>query len=162
LLLADRASVWNARPENRQLPSVSQWCSIQWLTQKKAWSEPQWRMMRKAGQYHTVRGLALSLLIAAVTLAGLWIRDLVIEQRRADHAASLVRQLLNADIAQVPGIIAEMDDHRALVDPLLKEEYTKAANDSPQKLHMSLALLPTDTNQVDYLYERLLNAKPTE
>ena len=25
LLLADRAAVWNARPENRQLPSLWQW-----------------------------------------------------------------------------------------------------------------------------------------
>ena len=25
LLLADRAAVWNARPENRQLPSLLQW-----------------------------------------------------------------------------------------------------------------------------------------
>ena len=28
LLLADRAAVWNARPENRQLPSLLQWVSI--------------------------------------------------------------------------------------------------------------------------------------
>jgi hypothetical protein len=89
LLLADRASVWNTRSENRQLPSVPQWLSIQWWTQKKNWTPPQRRMMRKAGQYHTVRGLALSFVIAAVTLAGLGIRNQVIEQRRADHAASL-------------------------------------------------------------------------
>ena len=28
LLLADRAAVWNARPENRQLPSLLQWFQI--------------------------------------------------------------------------------------------------------------------------------------
>jgi formylglycine-generating enzyme required for sulfatase activity len=162
LLLADRASVWNARPENRQLLSLPQLVSIQLLTQKKNWSRPQRRMMRKAGRYHMLRGLALSLLIVAVTLAGLGIRNQVIEQRRADHAASLVRQLLNADIAQVPGIITEMHDHRALVDPLLKEQNNQAANDSPQKLHTSLALLPVDPEQLGYLYERLLNSGPTE
>ena len=31
LLLADRAAVWNARPENRQLPSLLQWFTIRWL-----------------------------------------------------------------------------------------------------------------------------------
>jgi len=31
LLLADRAGVWNARPESRQLPSLSQWLSIRLL-----------------------------------------------------------------------------------------------------------------------------------
>src|SRR5262249_27282113 len=31
LLLADRAAVWKARPENRQLPSLWQWFQIRWL-----------------------------------------------------------------------------------------------------------------------------------
>ena len=34
-LLADRAAVWNARPENRQLPSLLQWFQISWLTQER-------------------------------------------------------------------------------------------------------------------------------
>ena len=36
LLLADRAGVWNARPESRQLPSLWQWSSIRWLTDRKS------------------------------------------------------------------------------------------------------------------------------
>jgi hypothetical protein len=62
----------------------------------------------------------------------------------------------------VPGIIEEMHDHRALVDPLLKEQNNQAVNDSPQKLHTSLALLPVDPEQLSYLYGRLWNAGPTE
>jgi hypothetical protein len=38
LLLADRAGVWNTRPENRQLPSLWQWLSIRLLTQRKIWT----------------------------------------------------------------------------------------------------------------------------
>src|SRR5208337_5202055 len=45
LLLADRAAVWNARPEKRQLPSLWQWLQIRWLTQKKSWTPPQRKMM---------------------------------------------------------------------------------------------------------------------
>src|SRR5439155_14629845 len=52
LLLADRAAVWNARPENRQLPSLFQWFQIRWLTQKQNWTSPQRKMMRKATRYH--------------------------------------------------------------------------------------------------------------
>jgi hypothetical protein len=33
---------------------------------------------------------------------------------------------------------------------------------SRQKLHTSLALLPVDARQGDYLYERLLSAEPNE
>jgi hypothetical protein len=62
LLLADRATVWNARPENRQLPSLLQWLQIRWLTQKKNWTERQRKMMRTATQYHVVRGVALAML----------------------------------------------------------------------------------------------------
>ena len=35
LLLADRAAVWNARPENRQLPSLVRWLHIRWLTRRR-------------------------------------------------------------------------------------------------------------------------------
>ncbi len=40
LLLADRAAVWNARPENRQLPSLLQWFHIRRWTQQKNWTPP--------------------------------------------------------------------------------------------------------------------------
>src|SRR5437667_9023381 len=52
LLLADRAAVWNARPENRQLPSLAQWLQIKGLTAKKSWTPPQRKMMAKAGHVH--------------------------------------------------------------------------------------------------------------
>jgi hypothetical protein len=52
LLLADRAAVWNARPENRQLPSLWQWLQIRWHTKKKNWTPPQRKMMRKAARHH--------------------------------------------------------------------------------------------------------------
>ncbi len=55
LLLADRAAVWNARPENRQLPSLYQWCSLRWLTCKKNWTPPQRKMMNKAARLHALR-----------------------------------------------------------------------------------------------------------
>ena len=39
---------------------------------------------------------------------------------------------------------------------------TRQAASSRQKLHASLALLPVDPGQVDYLYDRLLDAQPHE
>src|SRR5262249_8844893 len=46
LLLADRASVWKARPENRQLPSLWQWLQICVLTHQKNWMPLERKMMR--------------------------------------------------------------------------------------------------------------------
>src|SRR6516164_4554627 len=64
LLLADRAAVWSARPENRQLPSLLQWLQVRWLTRARSWTPPQRRMMRKATRYHVARGLVLALVVA--------------------------------------------------------------------------------------------------
>src|SRR5262245_30900434 len=161
LLLVDRAAVWNARPENRQLPSLWQWCSIRWLTRKKTWTPPQKKMMAKAGKYHAVRGLVVGVLLAVATVTGLVIRDQVEDKQKATHAAGLVQAVLNAETAQVPGIVGDMAEYRKWTDPLLHEEYDKAADKSQQKLHVSLALLPVDATQVDYLYDRLLDAEPS-
>jgi eukaryotic-like serine/threonine-protein kinase len=162
LLLADRAGIWKVRQENRQLPSLPQWLSIQLLTQRKNWTEPRRKMMRKATRYHAVRGVALALLLMAITLIGVVIRSQVVEQNSATRAAALVQRLLYGNIAQVPGIITEIEAYRAWADPLLREENEKAAKDSRQKLHTSLALLPVEPGQMEYLYNRLLKAEPYE
>ncbi len=50
LRLAERSSLWNARPENRHLPSPAEWANIRLLTRKRDWTEPQRRMMKLRGQ----------------------------------------------------------------------------------------------------------------
>ena len=162
LLLVDVAGVWNARPENRQLPSLIQWFQIRLWTQKKNWMPPQRKMMAKASKYHALWGMALGLLLAIATITGLAIRGQVDERQKAAHAAGLVQRVLDADTAQVPTIIGEMAEYRKWADPLLSGENDKAAANSRQKLHASLALLPVDATQVDYLYGRLLEAAPHE
>ena len=44
----------------------------------------------------------------------------------------------------------------------MREENDRAGVGSPQKLHASLALLPVDSGQTTYLYDRLLDADPHE
>jgi eukaryotic-like serine/threonine-protein kinase len=162
LLLADRAAIWNARPENRQLPSLLQWFQIRWLTAKKNWSPPQRKMMAKAGRVHAVRGCLVAALLAVATFAGLTVRDRVVEHQKATQAQGLVDGLVHADTAQVPTLVDQLADYRPWADPLLREVNRKAADPSGEKLHTSLALLPVDATQVDYLYDRLLDARPQE
>ncbi len=162
LLLVDQSGLWSARPENRQLPSLAQWTGIRLLTREKEWTEPQRKMMRKAGRYHAVRGMALAFLLASLVSAGLAIRHQAIEQSKAHYAAGLVQRLLDANIGQVPGIVTEIEPYRGWADPLLRETNAEAANPSRHKLHTSLALLPVDSGQVAFLHERLLDASPQE
>jgi serine/threonine protein kinase/formylglycine-generating enzyme required for sulfatase activity len=160
LLLVDRAAVWHARPENRQLPSLLQWLQIRWLTSRTSWSTQQRTMMQRASGYHAARAIALFLVLSLATFAGLAIRRQVIEQRNATLAAALVERVLDAETEQVPVAIAELAGYRRWVDPLLRAESDKAPANSREKLHASLGLLPTDPTQVDYLVRRLLDAEP--
>ncbi len=157
LLLADRVAVWNARPENRQLPSLLQWMQIRWWTAKKNWTTPQRKMMAKAGRYHALRGIAVVLILAVIGL-GSWEGFGRLEGRR------LRDRLFEATTADVPGIVMDMAGYRRWVDPLMQDAYAQAEQEKgPRKqLHASLALLPVDAGQVDYLYKRLLKGEPQE
>jgi serine/threonine protein kinase/formylglycine-generating enzyme required for sulfatase activity len=164
LRLAERAALWQAKPENRHLPAWWEWANIRLFTRPKDWTAPQRQMMRRAGRRLALAGLVLALVVGALTLAGLNIRSRVIEHNQATVAEGLVKRLLDADTAQVPGIIAQMAGYRRWTDPLLREAYAEAAKarNPKRQLHASLALLAGDSGQVEYLYRRLLDARPPE
>ena len=162
LLLADRALVWNARPESRQLPSPGQWLGIRRQTSSTEWTPAERKMMRAAARHHGLRAAALAVCLAIVCGAGLAFWSHAAEQRNATHAAGLVQQLDTADIAHVPTVVAELADYRRWADPLLRQSFDKAESDSHEKLHASLALLPVDPSQANFLCDRLLDADPHE
>jgi hypothetical protein len=163
LRLAERAALWNVRPENHHLPAWWEWLNIRLCTRKQDWTVPQQQMMRKATGFHALRGATLALLLVIFTAAGIAIQRQVVEQRSADHAAALVQALLKADTAQVPDLVRELEGYRPWANDLLREELEKAEPHSPQRLHLSLALLPVDgSSQADYLCDRLLEAEPRD
>ena len=154
LLLADRAGVWNARPENRQLPSLPQWWQIRWLTRKKNWTPPESKMMHKAARYHLVRGVLAVTLMFMLLLAG-W------EGFGRIKAYNLAGRLLDAKTADVPRLVDEMAGYRRWVNPLLHMAAAQAErdNDPVRQLHASLALAPVEPAQREYLLKRLLEAE---
>jgi serine/threonine protein kinase len=162
LRLSERSASWNAKPENRHLPSALEWVNIRLLTKKRDWSEPQRRMMKRAGRVHGVRGLMALLLLMGATFTGLTIRHRVNEANSQTHASGLVQQLLRAEIDQVPEIVRAMQSYRRWTDPELKRIAGDLTDDSGQKLHASLALLPVDPSQLPFLEKHLLDATPAE
>ena len=162
LRLTERSASWNAKPQNRHLPSLLEWANIGLLTRKKDWTDPQRKMMKRAGRVHGVRGLVAMLLLVGVTFTGLTIRHSVIENNKATYATGLVEQLLRAEIAQVPEVVRAMLNYRRWTDPELKRIIGDAPDDSGQKLHASLALLPVDSSQLPFLEKHLLDATPAE
>jgi formylglycine-generating enzyme required for sulfatase activity len=152
LLLADRASVWNARPENRQLPSLLQWCSIRLLTRPRDWTPPQRKMMRRAGRYHAIRGALLGFTLALLAAGGWWAHG-------ALRARALVDTLLTARTADVPELVRDLGPYRRWADPLLRAQAAREGLDEGRRLHVALALLPVDAGKADYLCDRLLTAR---
>ncbi len=70
LRLAERAAMWNARPERRQLPSMTEWLQIRLLTRASQWTANQRRMMREAARQHLAVVVMLGVLVLIFLLAG--------------------------------------------------------------------------------------------
>jgi hypothetical protein len=129
LRLAERAALWNAKPENRRLPDWQEYVSIRRLTDRHSWTDSQRRMMHQAGRY---------------------------------HGQALVRRLLEANLAEVPELVRQLGQIGKFTEPLLRQEQQTAQEQSKAKLHTALALLTVDESQLDYLYQRLLQAAPED
>ena len=161
LRLADRATLWKEKRENRHLPSLWEFLNIRLLTDKTKWTEPQRKMMRRARRFHGIRSGVAAGAMAALTLSGLVISRRIEERRQADYAVALVKRLIAADIAEVPGIVQEIDGYRRWADPSLREQDAESEKGSNKKLHFDLALLPVDQSKTAELRDDLLWVSPS-
>lgn len=166
LKLSETSVTWNAKPENRFLPSWWEHLAIRLLTNQQKWTESQRKMMDKAGRVHGIRSALVLVALVSVTIAGVSVRSAILDQRlrtqaelqekeNSTRAESLVDSLESADIAQVPAVISTLNDYRKWADPLLKARNSDARDGSAEKLQLALALLPVDESQVEYLRDQL-------
>ncbi len=155
LRLAERAAIWDSKPENRHLPSVAEWASIRTLTRPVDWTDPQRRMMRRAGRVHGLRALGVAGLIALLSWGG-------IEGYGNFRASALVDTLKAAHISEVPTVIEQLSGYRRWANSRLRSMVQYTDESSREKLHASLALLPVDQNQLPFLERHLLLASPSE
>ncbi len=159
LRLAERAAVWNAKPENRHLPAWWEYLSIRWLTNRSKWSETERQMMRRAAGYLGLRTIAVLVMFAVLGIGAECQRQNLVAERDRLAAQTLVDSLLAADMGRVAGVVSQMEDYWELVAPLLADRWTEASDGSPEKLRLALALLGTEPAVVDYLYDSLLAAQ---
>ena len=157
LTLADRAAVWQARPENRQLPSLLQWLQIRRYTRSRSWSEPQRKMMNKAARVH---GLRSALTIASLMVVGL----LSFAAYSWLQGRAAVETLLAADPQSV---LAAADNATTYRFWTADELQNVAASDAEtrderrRQRHARLALLPFDSTQGDPLLDDALTTGDT-
>lgn len=155
LRLADRAASWNAKTENRQLPSALEWANIRFLTRKKEWTDSQCKMMKRAGWVHGSRTFTALVLLGLLTWG-------CVEGYGSLRASGLVEKLAAARTADVPAIIGQLADYRRWANPRVKTLVQSSADNSREKLHASLALLPVDASQLPFLEKHLLDATSVE
>ncbi len=155
LLLADRAGFWSSKPVNRHLPSLREWAAIGLWTSRKKWTEPQQRMMKRAGRVH---GLRLFVGIAAPCLLSIE----VVAYNDYSTTNGLLNSLSTANVAKIPGILDQLSTYpRWFYSRRLHDLSARSGNDDRARLAYSLALLPEES-QIEYLCERLQRADPAE
>lgn len=184
LTLAERSAVWALTPENRYLPSAFEYARIISLTRPNQWTAAERRMMRRAAWVHGVRWATGLVVLAAILVGGVVIRDQIRSDRnriqaqneterkriaaanelreKKASAASLVEALLAAELPRVADIIDRMAPLRTWTDPALRQQLADSPDFSKEKLRASLALLRSDPSQRDYVAEHLLQAEPHE
>jgi serine/threonine protein kinase/formylglycine-generating enzyme required for sulfatase activity len=104
--------------------------------------------------------VVLLAILAAVAVGIGW----VLRDWAAREARRLRDRLLEATTVDVPAIVKDMAPYRGWLNPFLYDAYARAEKDKDRRkqLHASLALLPVDSGQVEYLYGRLLDAEPQD
>jgi formylglycine-generating enzyme required for sulfatase activity len=161
LRLVERAALWQAKSENRHLPSWWEYLTVVWLVPAKNRTAVQQKMLRKAGRVHALRwGSALAVLL----LIGFVIWNVVATERQ-----SSLRQLVTtaADAVQnnrglaVPFTLRDLERlPRELVVAELKARYAKA--DSQHKLGLAYALAAYDEVDAEYLCSQIQRGAPEE
>lgn len=155
LKLAERAAAWNAQGESKQLPSLTEWLSISWLTNRKQWSESQRRMMQKARNVHLTNwGSALGILLliavgvqqwmAALRWAGLKAQTLIAIDAAQNNLGASVKYTLR-DLQKLP---------TELVTPELEIRFD-AENDPKRKLGLAFALARYEQVKTDFLVSQI-------
>jgi formylglycine-generating enzyme required for sulfatase activity len=156
LVLAERSGLWSAKPENRYLPSLREWSSIRLLTKGRGWTESQRRMMRRGARVHGVRLLGLIGLLA-LTASG------IVGYNVYSRSRELLVDLARAPVDRKPQVLDQLARYpRWLYLSRLRDLARQPGSDQLAQLGYSLALLPDDPGQLDYLFRRLLDADPTE
>jgi eukaryotic-like serine/threonine-protein kinase len=162
LRLFDISATWNSKPENRFLPSWWENLSIRFFTDKKKWTQPQRKMMAKAGRVHGLRSaLALAGLVALVSI-GAMARTQVAKRQEATRIEGLVGRLVSAEPNQLPGIAKELDANpevaATFLSPLVSSD-AGTIDEKRSKLHARLATVARDKSLVEPLMEELLSNK---
>ncbi len=173
LKLDERTSAWNAKREDKQLPTASEWLGIRRFTERNRWTDPQRAMMQRAGSFHLLRLATAAIFIGLITAGGLWTwnrvdqsrRDLLAQKAKEQEATrieGLVGRLVSAEPSQLPDIVKELDLNPEVATthlaPFLSAKAT-TVDEKRSQLHARMAMVSREKSLVEPLLEELLTNK---
>ncbi|QDU82520.1 Serine/threonine-protein kinase PknB [Polystyrenella longa] len=155
LHLAEQAAIWSTKSEGGNLLSFWNWLRVLSLTPKEYRNRTPSvsHFFKKSSSHHFRRIITFLLLLS---LSAWWGRELY----RQSRAQSLVAALMTSHIENVREIVDQMEPYRSYVNPVLRERLASDDISTDQRLQSSLALLPVDSRQDDFLYRELLTSSP--
>ncbi len=154
-LLRDLSANWKRRPGSRSLPGGFEWLQIQLFSDRRRWTPTQKQMIATATRRFV---LTVGVVVGIVLGATLTLHY----QKQSARAASLVSQLSTSTLRDVPGILEEIQSVKKWAIPRLQDQRSKLPEDSAARTFFSLALWETDTEQRQFLEQRLLECPPQE
>jgi len=170
LKLFDTSVTWNAKPEDRFLPSLVEWLNIRTLTDRKRWTEPQRAMICRADRFHLSRLTTAVVLLGLITASGWWTWHRMDQNRRellAEHAKEqeatriegIVRQLVTAAPEQLHRIIEDLNKSPGIAAryllPLISLS-PRGRGERQSQLHARIAMVRRDETLIGPLVEEIL------
>ncbi len=154
--LAERASVWWANQENKQLPTLLEWLQIHRWTEPVKWKDHEKALMRSAGRIHLRNwGVsALSILLTVGVLGYLFRQvDLRNQQEKITVALDSLQKTLGPAVPVNVEKLVEMN-RPELILPELQRRYA-AASESREKLSLAFAMASFGQVESEYLISQI-------
>jgi serine/threonine protein kinase/formylglycine-generating enzyme required for sulfatase activity len=156
LKLAERAAVWSANQENKQLPTLVEWLQIRRLTDMKRWTAAEQSLMQRAARVHARNwgSSILSVLILGGVIGYLFQQQsLRSQQEKITVALDSLQKTLGP---AVPVNIEKLIEMKRpdLIRSDLASRFT-AASEPREKLSLAFALANFGQVEADYLISQL-------
>ena len=162
LRLAERTDLWIGRQENRQLPSLWELLSIRALV-KGAKTANQQKMLQAATKYYLQR---FAIVVPAVVV--LLFSVSMVAARFSDRGRVVAESFLNADLqdaeAALQGDFRSQEVSDEFQSPIALD-YLRSIwdlSDDERKRRISLALLESDSSQMEFLWQQMRSCSASE
>jgi len=160
LRLAERSSLWNAKPENRHLVSWWEYLSIVGLTARQNWTEPQRKMMARAARVHGLRWGGGLLATLVVTVSVIWSVHTVRQRTLAERLHTAVASLNSSRGILLPPLESFSDYPSTMLLTELREQF-ESSTDS-RKLALAYALAHFGEAPVNFLVNQIKDCAADE